>query len=423
MKITNDSHKLMSFFVENSCIFPIKQKIKTNNIFKNIYHEINNGFNYIKHIKKQSDDLFYKLQIKKIVSVNDIPRPTTFPASGFPMLVREQIDEYSVNSLTYSFHLFGRYIEIIFTIEENENDILIEKYNNFVDNMLVWLYIINQYSSRHCAPTLKIFIYHTSLTKVLPQTNIEILDETHINTAFTRTCPKNSEIVVFRKEEWFKVFMHETFHNFGLDFSDMNNHACNLKILSIFPVNSDVNLYESYAEFWARIMNVLFCSYVHLKNKNNIDEYLKNTEYFMNFEMLYSFFQMVKILNFMELSYKNLHEKTQHSETIRQTLYKEGTNVLSYYVITLILIYNYQDFLSWCDTNNTSLLQFKKTISNQKKFCDFIEKKYKSKKFIESITCTEVTLNRIKHFFGKNKHNQDLRYLLTNLRMTICEFG
>ena len=132
------------------------------------------------------------------------------------------------------------------------------------------------------------YIYHTSLLKMLPSTNIEILNETHVNTAFTRTCPKDSEIVVFRKEEWFKVFIHETFHNFGLDFSDMELTTCNTKILSIFPVNSDVNLYEAYTEFWARLMNVLFCSYINMKNKNDVDEFLTNAEFFMNFERIFS---------------------------------------------------------------------------------------------------------------------------------------
>jgi hypothetical protein len=131
--------------------------------------------------------------------------------------------------------------------------------------------------------------------KEFPETNIQILDQENVNTAFTRTCPKNSEIIVFRKEEWFKSFLHETFHNFGLDFSDMNNNSCNSKILEIFPVNSEVNLFESYTEFWARIMNILFCSFVSMKDKNDEKEFLSNVEVFVNFERAYSFFQVVKV--------------------------------------------------------------------------------------------------------------------------------
>ena len=112
---------------------------------------------------------------------------------------------------------------------------------------------------------------------------------------------------------------------------------CNSKILSIFPVDSKVNLFEAYTEFWARIMNVIFCSYFNTKNQNNINDLLSNAEYFMSLESAYSFFQMFKILDFMNMEYTNLYENNEDSENIRKTLYKENTSVLSYYVITLIL--------------------------------------------------------------------------------------
>ena len=206
------------------------------------------------------------------------------------------------------------------------------------------------------------------------------------------SCPKKSEIVVFRKEEWFKVFIHETFHNFGLDFSDMNVSDVHSNILSIFPVNSDINLFEAYTEFWARIMNVLFCSYFNIKacvnGNKNIDTFIESTEYLMNFEIMYAFFQMVKVLHFMNLEYKQLYETDTETDNIRKTLYKENTSVLSYYVITLILMYNYQSFLLWCSTNNDTLLQFKKTSTNQYSFFRFIEKKYKTNMFIKNIDCS-----------------------------------
>ena len=293
---------------------------------------------------------------------------------------------------------------------------------------MAWLHIVNEYASRSCSNTLTIFIYHTSLTKELPSSPIEILNENNVNTAFTRSCPANSEIVVFRKEEWFKVLMHETFHNFALDFSDMNNSACHARILSIFPVNSEVNLFEAYTEFWARIMNVLFCSYFNTKNKHDLNEFLENTEYFINLESIYSFFQLVKVLGFMNVEYRNLYEQNSVSEHIRNTLYKENTNVLSYYVITLILIYNYQPFLSWCKTNNTSLLQFKKTSASQKNFCDFIIKKYKVSKMLKAIDCSNIFFKKLKIKSNKKSTStststNELNYLTNNLRMTICELG
>jgi hypothetical protein len=240
-----------------------------------------------------------------------------------------------------------------------------------------------------------------------------------VNTGFTTTCPRDSEIVIYRKEEWFKVFIHETFHNFGLDFSEMNIDNCIKSMLYIFPVDSEINLYEAYTEFWAEIMNALFCSFFKLKKKKNIEEFLVMSEIFINFEICYSFFQMVKTLDFMGLNYNDLYMKTKKSQMLRDTMYKEETNVFPYYIIKTILLNNYQCFLSWCDTNNFSLLQFKKTPSNLNDFCKFIEKNYKTNTMIEGVLTTEQFLNKIKN----DKKDSHKEYILSNLRMSICELG
>jgi len=420
MRLTKESNKLMSFFIENNCLLPHQQSRKTDTILKKIYEDIKKGVSFINDLKLKNGDLFYKLKLEHITNISQIPKPSTFPPNAFPPEVRKHIDEFGIGLLTYSFQIFDRYINIIFLIEDDRIESLIENYNTYVDYMLVWLYIVDLYSSKKCANQLKIFIYHTSLLKKLPVSNIDILNENNVNTAFTRTCPSNSEIVVFRKEEWFKVFIHETFHNFGLDFSDLNLSVYNKKILDVFPVNSDVNLFESYSEFWARIMNALFCSYIHLKDKNDVENFLTNAEFFINFEIIFSFFQMVKVLDFMGITYKDLYKKTILSENLRKTLYKEDTNVLSYYIITSILINNYQEFLSWCNTNNIALLNFKKTSVNLENYCKFIEKKYKTKNMLDSVECTEKFFLRVKRGAKKQK---ELNLLLKNLRMTICELG
>ena len=148
-------------------------------------------------------------------------------------------------------------------------------------------------------------------------------------------------------------------------------------------------------------------------NKDSFDSFLLNAEFFINVERTHSFFQMVKTLNFMGLRYVDLYSKNQDINT----LYKERTSILSYYIIKLILINNFQGFLEWCDIYNSSLLQFKKTIQNQKHFCEFIRNNYKNKSLIKDITHAETFLNKLNL---KKKGNE---YLLTNMRMSICELG
>lgn len=421
MKLTYQSKKFLSFFTKNKYIKHIKHNNTTSHILKKLYYDILNAYNYVNYIK---DDI-YNYDIKKIHSSLDITKPKNFNYNSFPQVIREHIDELSLSEITYTFSLFNRECKVVFIVEDPNVELKIKKYNNYITSIVMWLYILNLYSSKQCANSIVIYFYFTSLEKQLPESNIQILDEKHVNTAFTTTCPKNSEIVIFRHEEWFKVFIHETFHNFGLDFSDMNNNECHNYLLTIFKVNSYVNLYEAYTEFWAEIINCLFCSFHMLKNKNNEKEFLSNAEFFINFERSYNLFQLVKILDFMGLKYEDLYLNNIQSETLRKTLYKEKTNVLSYYVIKTILLNDYSEFLIWCEKNNLSLIAFKKTINNQKNFCKFIEHNYKTNMMIENIYQSELFLQYLK----KNKNikmkskNRLLHKLLNNLRMTICELG
>jgi hypothetical protein len=117
----------------------------------------------------------------------------------------------------------------------------------------------------------------------------------------------------------------------------------------------------------------------------------------------------------MKMTYQDLYLKNAHSQILRDNMYKEKTSVLSYYVIKTILINNYQLFLEWCDVNNISLLQFNSTLSNIIKFCKFIEKHYKVKSMLSGVDQAEHFLLHLKGQKQKNK------YLMNNLRMSICE--
>lgn len=424
MKITYDSHKLMSFFVDNNCLIPIKQTKTTDNFFSHFFTEIINAAAFIneqKRISKQNKQSFYKLRVTSLDNIKKIPKPKTFSIHGFPDKARKTIDEYSLTSLHYSCHLYDRAFDIYFVLEQSADEIKIDKYNNYVDYILYWFYIVNKHASKSCTDKLSVFIYHTFLTKALPSTNIEVLDEDNVNTGFTRTCQPIGEIVIYRLEEWFKVLLHESMHNYGLDFSDMDNAACHSKILSLFPIKSDVNLYEAYTEFWARIMNILFCSYANASDKTDINEMLVNSEFFVNFERIFAFYQMTKVLKFMDIEYRHLIEKSAYSDSLRKTFYKENTNVLSYYILTTILLNNYQDFLIWCKANNTTMLQFKKTSDTQNRFCDFIAARYKRTEFIYNIDCSEKLINKISKNTKKKGQNSYSAFLLNNLRMTLCE--
>ena len=215
-----------------------------------------------------------------------------------------------------------------------------------------------------------IYLYFTSLEKKIPNSNIFILDEINVNTAFTTTCPKDSEIVVFRKEEWFKVFIHETFHAYGLDFARSEVSEFKLKIKSLFPINSDFDVYEAYTETWARIINCAFSSFNALGVDKNQNEFLSNLSFCLEIERMFALYQSIKMLGFMGLRYGDIHKKENGY------LYKENTHVFAYYIMTAIFLNDQQGFMLWCKKNNTSLLKFKSTPESFDSFATYITSVY-----------------------------------------------
>lgn len=411
MILSKQSKTLIDYFSENNHLNYSSTKPASKKILEELYQEILEAYNYSKNFYLKTPTL------KKITNVSQIIKPSSFDFKSFPSVVRKHIDETMMSELLYSFSLKDRNVKLYFIVENENIESEIVKFNKYVKRIITWLYILSNYASNECANTLMIYFYFSSLKKELPETNINILNQENVNTAFTRTCPKNSEIVIFRKEEWFKVLIHETFHNFGLDFSMMDNSITKKCILSIFPVNSDVNSFEAYTEFWAEIINALFCSFYIIKNKSDKEEFLYYSNLFIDLERTYSFFQLNKVLEFMGLTYLDLYSKSKRAFMLRLNLYKENTNVLSYYIIKTILLNNYQGFLEWCKTNNLSLLSFNKTPGNLTQYCKFISKNYKTSSMLHGINLTSEILSNIK------MTNKNYRFIVSNLRMSICELG
>ena len=283
--------------------------------------------------------------------------------------------------------------------------------------------IANRYASNKCGKDLTVFLYLTPFKKTLPASRVDIISQKHANTAFTYTCPSTtSEIVIFREEEWFKVFIHETFHNLSLDFSCLDiKSLCSHIMKNVFPLESDFLMFEAYAEAWAVIANTSICTYFCFDDTNTIDSFTQTVKFLLSFECLFKIFQMNKILQFMGLDYSLLYSNTKRSKSARDALYEEDTNIFAYHIATTILLCNYPSFLEWCDVNNMHPMLFKKTNTNVESFCNLIIKKHNS----------EYTLRIIKNVDGKkgcyDKMLENGKKLQINtkdtMRMTLCEMA
>lgn len=206
---------------------------------------------------------------------------------------------------------------------------------------------------------MHIYFYMVDEPKYIPKIFSEPIGPQHINTAFTTS--GGDEIILFRLEEWFKVFVHECFHAFSLDFSGVFQEPecvqCMNLNSSILP--KPLLLFESFTETWARILYVLMI-HVNVKYKNNngggttIPIHSINRSNIMHSIYNLSKLNRIQAHHFLHrqsksissfVTAKNSNGINDHS-TIR---YQEKTNTFAYYIVPSMLLVSLPSFLLWCD--------------------------------------------------------------------------
>ena len=208
------------------------------------------------------------------------------------------------------------------------------------------------------------FDKHTNIT--------DCLEPIHINSAYSY----GNDIVLFRKEELLKVFLHECFHMFCLDFKNVNINYTEL-LQPLFHAQSDYLLFESLCEFWARTLNTAILSFF-VNKETTYEEFERYFNLNLNLERVYCLVQMKHYLSLFHLNYEDLIYNNCKS-------YKENTNGLCYYVITALLFFNYQQTMNWFIEHNETLLQFNKETRHVYMFYHYIRSVYKNDKFLKTV--------------------------------------
>jgi hypothetical protein len=366
------------------------------------------------------------IKVKHIEDDDKNAIPKSYDHNYIPSTILHKIQSMKKAAYLYTFTLRHKkgntkeYQVALIYPTEKENTYTEKLCKERVNKIIMWLYIANLFASHECSQQMNIFMYFIDAEKILPTTN-KVIRQEHANTAFTTSCKKVTEINLYREEEWFKVFIHETFHNLGLDFSAMTENLSKKCILSIFPVESDVNLFETYCETWAEIMNTLFISFFLYCVKGDkgdkgslgkIPTILHKTEQLLHVERTFSLFQCVKVLHFFGLTYKELYEKTEKSQRVRDLKFKEKrTNVLSYYILKSIYLFNMNDFVEWCIHHNKDSIDFKKDEPTVAEYCKFIREHYNAEPFLRS-------MNKFETWFQEN-NTCDIE--CSTMRMTAIE--
>ena len=394
-KFTDDFiniQKELDLLNESSCNLKMNNSKNTIKFLLEMYNNISNAKNDFNKLKDKQFNLF------KITSPSMIPKPKELNNNFVPDNILNSINKNASYYLSYNYKLKKKTVSIKLVVFENLFFQLTEyyKYNEMI---YVITHILEKYSSVECGKNLNIYIYLTDFKKIIPSSQLIELDTEHVNSAYSDVCVKNSEIVIFRKEEWIKVLIHELFHNYGLDFSKINYQSIKKKVKDIFPIKSEFELTESYAEFFGEMINITITSY-YLYPELSIDLFIKKTLSLINYERIFSIYQCVKILNIIGIRYENLYLNDEISVSLRKTIYYyENTNVFCYYVLKMILLFYCDEFIQFCYEKNFHLLDFRKSESVLNSFYEFILQHYQSKKLINSIKNIEKTCVNIKDPF------------------------
>lgn len=400
MILTEDSQQLIKVILPKLKTSYKTKKGSLSPIIIKLYNDIVEANKFVK----------YKISIGCMTSIlHDKPlqKPGLYKTKFFPEHIKTFIEESGKHQIIYKCLINGREILIYFALFSPPTKTLLNKYDKYARFMYSWLYICDLYSLKKCAKTLSVYIYLTPFKKTLPNKPNETLSVDNANSAVTYRCVENGEIVLYREEEWMKVFIHETFHTYGLDFTG-NLSSANLKnqVREIFHIESDFNIEEAYAETWARIINSVFASYNSLENKKNKQEFASYMNICLQSERLFALYQCNKVLRFMGLSYKDI------LGTKSKSVYREDTNVFAYYILTSIFLSDYDMFMYWCRVNNNSnaFLKFNETQKNFKMFGDLIANLYNSKTMIDGINDTSAI-------------NTNIDWIIKTTRMSCIEIN
>ena len=324
-----------------------------------------------------------------------------------------------------TFHImiwFPTYIK-----NENNPNILMSdlqiqhKVSQILQKIYMWLSIATSFIHKHskCSNIVNIYLFLTEHTKHLPQNDNTPISYINANSAFTVGCVDlETSITIYREEEWFKVLMHETMHNLGLDFNEKDNTDINKIIYNTFPISvNDIRLYETYAEIWANIMNILFVVYfTDLPSNKGRLPIVRWTHIFtkrLYLEQVFSLLQATKILVFHKLKYSDLFLSEKAS------VYKEETSIFSYYILKCVWLLNINSLLEYCVSQKKGAsLKINTSQYNMEKYAHLLIHCAKTEHVKNSMN--DMYIYYMHNLSKKNNPKKDI-FLKNTLRMTLQE--
>ena len=414
MSFSKNSEVLMKYFLNDFDKF--SKKITSKNqeeldrIFKQFWWDIKISNSLIERYDKQDMLKTKFIQRKKYSEL--------FESKFVPTSVKSYTERNMKGYLIVKTVLGSVEVEVIYALfKESEVRNLKRVENRIKKALRILRFLLFYVGTSNKVKKITINLYLTNIKKTLPKNQIKTLNEENCNSALTYACAEEGEVLVFREEEWKKVLIHELFHSLCLDFSGISYLLLKDKMKDLLKVKSEYEISEAYAEYWATILNSCFISFDILDDKEDYEQFGLYSEFCIQFERIFAMFQLVKVLDYMGLRYKDLVSDGRMAKSLKNILYKEETNVLAYYIIKTVLLYDYDKFLFWCQKYNISVIKFDKNQLNLRRFGNYFEEMYKNRRLTKSINDMEIKYSKLRGDY-KNPNKNPIN---VTTRMTICE--
>lgn len=168
-------------------------------------------------------------------------------------------------------------------------------------------------------------LYGSVQKKIFPEIN-EPIKPININSGYSM---RDGYSVVFRKEEMFKVAIHELLHQLGVHLS-LQIMQNDIKLYFNYEKNGNILIDEAYIELYACILNLLYIS-----NKYKLD-----FSYLLDLEIKFSLLQIAKLMiHFGINDYNNFFINNNTYGNIK-TLKAYDTHPEAYIIIKTAMLYN-----------------------------------------------------------------------------------
>ena len=379
---------------------------------------------------KRNSKWFHLIQPLIQNQINVLKSPNIFECS-FPMFARTRSATLNRSSSapfpaqTNADNVFSIKIHVVFP-PSFPADTTPALYKSILEKMYTWLSIIYQYKpAKSCSLHLHVYLYLMDIPKWINGNGLSdnntdgILGEENANTGYTFACQSENEIHIYRFQEWYKVFIHETMHALGIDFThdDRTIHISHLEVQKLFPrVHVPrIRLSETYSEMWAVSMYLMYMCMGSIKLKKHaraFENVILSMETMVHLEIIFILFQCVKIIQYNSdgfVTYRDMimTPSTQYPNipsSYKFLPYRQNTPIFEYYVIRSILFFHLNAFFEWCSKTNyhgeitfdtSSVCPYGKSAIHS--FVELIRKCYREPVYVHAMRFIEIKVEALKN--------------------------